>query len=126
MTKIFAVSTGHYSDYSVLAIFSTEEKARTFMSRFDGGEFNEVEEYELDPAEVDTNLKSFFVRMNRDGDVMEARINGFVWMAFHAANGGFDINGNLIVYCFAEDEKHAAKIANEIRAQKIANNEWGI
>jgi hypothetical protein len=29
-----------------------------------------------------------------------------------------------MVRCFADDEKHAIKIANEKRVQVIANNKW--
>ena len=43
--KIYVVTSGEYSNYSIEGIFSTKEKADAFVSKYsDGG----VEEYELD------------------------------------------------------------------------------
>jgi hypothetical protein len=45
--KVFMVSAGDYSDYSVKALFTRRELAEGYMDARPGGYFNEVEEWEL-------------------------------------------------------------------------------
>jgi hypothetical protein len=138
MAKIFAVNRGQYSDYSVVALFSTEEKAKEFMKTFNGDDeyyqYNNIEEYELDseaPRLVKDGYFVWSIMMDRDGNV--TRINkkdppdaydfgelnkGNVWK-----NGitGLSLFHN---YVLAKDKKHAIKITNEKRAQLIAMGKW--
>jgi hypothetical protein len=52
MPKVFVVTRGSYSDYGIVAIFSSREKAleitRAPAGVEDYSDFNEIEEYELD------------------------------------------------------------------------------
>lgn len=51
MTKIYAVSTGSYSDYYIKAMFSTREKAERFKAecaKEDYDDTNEIEEWVID------------------------------------------------------------------------------
>jgi hypothetical protein len=51
--KVYIVSTGEYSDWSIQGIFSTREKAEEFMRVVPAGgydnEYNDIQEHELDP-----------------------------------------------------------------------------
>ena len=126
MTKIYLVSDGDYSDYSVCGVFSTEEKANQFIKHFKMGE---IEEYELDPIPDNVykeNKKLFFVRMQRNGKVDNIyKIEPHYFQPPEFRKNTFEPESELFIYVWANDQKHAIKIVNEKRTQLIANNLWG-
>lgn len=131
MKKVYVITSGDYSDYGIDGIFDSEESAKKFISAFNQkSAFYEmkIEEWELNPMEkyIRKGQKAFSVRMNKNGGVTDVE--------WEDSSFGFKRNKGIIFsfdkkimncYCFANDEKHAVKIANEKRAQIIANNTWG-
>lgn len=131
MTKVYLVSSGSYSDYSIDAVFSSEENAQTFIDSFDMvgggyGGFNSIEEYPVDQClkEASDGNRLCFIRISRHGDTSDFRFANDAYGINHIEDVRFDNQGNLYVYCFAKDKEHAIKIAGERRARLIANNEW--
>ena len=128
MKKVFLVTRGDYSDYRVCAVFSDEKLAQKYIDSFNltYDEFK-IEEYELDiyKNELRENYKPFFLRMTKEGNCTEIRIQK---ESYSFEDGkidiGFDKDKNMYISIFAKDEKHAIKIANEKRAQLIAENNW--
>ena len=130
MNKIYLVSAGDYSDYSdyrIIAFFSTKEKAQEFMETFKE-QYNEIEEFNLDSDYVDkikNGYSIWHVRMKRNGDVekislLENTVVSIENMFCLITNGK-----EFLVYdVFAKSEEHAIKIANEKRIMMIANGEW--
>jgi len=129
MSKIiYAVSSGEYSDYRVHCVFSTKELAQVYKDYLmqDEGYYDvhEIEEYELDDMNGMANLikkgyKNYELKIDRNGNTSEIEININSW--FNAPQIWIRDN-SLTVRCWAKDEKHAVKIANEIRVQLIALN----
>ncbi len=132
MATVWAVSRGRWSDYGVVAIFSTREKAERFLPVAADGRssYDEafIEEFALDPfiIEAREGWRMWTIRMEKDGDVLET------WKASVSSEdiiSGrrhiFDLSGNLVVSCMATDEPHAIKIANELRGQLLALDQWG-
>lgn len=131
MAKVFAVSSGSYSDYSIHAIFSTKEGAEQFISRFvTGYDPYEIEEYELDPAEkfVKKGLIPYRVFIDRDGaaectqmdsmyDIPSGTEEEFLAKTYHG-------RPVLRVTGWFKSSDHAVKVANERRTQRIAQNLW--
>lgn len=128
--RIFLVTEGDYSDYHVVAAFSTREKAEKFAKKFVNPP--EIEEYELDPVPervYKDNMDLWYVQMAKDGKV---------WRSFKTQPYGevddshfpdsIEVRGDPdIFFCFnvwARDEDHAIKIANEKRTQYLANQMW--
>lgn len=81
MSKVFAVSSGSYSDYSVLAIFSTKANAEKYMANmrahsdscYRASGLNDIEEYELDAALAETEYDRYSVGiMLDDGSIKES------------------------------------------------------
>jgi hypothetical protein len=127
MTKLYAVTTGSYSDYSVNGIFSTKQKAKDFKAAFPNEtDFNDIEEFELDPSAPDWKDKDiWFVRMKRNGDVLEAeKRDKSLYGFFSVGDQGFDINRDIYMTVLAKDKEHAIKIVGEKRAQLIAEGGW--
>lgn len=55
MKKVYVVTTGEYSDYSIEKIFSTREKAQEYInivSVLGKEDFNDIQEWELDDFKV--------------------------------------------------------------------------
>lgn len=125
MEKIFIVTSGEYSDYKIMGVFDSKEKAELYIESFHG----RIEEYNLNPynEQLKNGFKSFQVHMNIKGSTEKYGVN--------CGNGNHDDNWfadnyenneiHLVANMWANDEKHAIKIANERRVQYIANNTWG-
>ena len=134
--SVWMVTSGEYSDYSVNGVFSTRELAQDYADAFShdgyGGEMY-VSEETLDPGNTSFHKmgrKVHRVIMDRDGNTRlvalgknyELTDNESCSYLFNSNHSMTDIV--LDVSCWATDEKHAVKIANELRAQKIASGEW--
>lgn len=131
MTTIYAVSTGSYSDYSIEAMFSTEEKAQQYMDRRREHspykhlpDFNDIETYELDTIDDDYltgKVKYWRVEFATDSaDVREVRLedgepNESVNVGSHRDRKWF------VVYVFADTQERAVKVAMERRSVWLAN-----
>lgn len=142
--KLYLLTTGCYSDYSVRGVFSSLEKREEairllFLSPAD---VNDCEEFELDCASVlaEARVKETWrVEMTRDGSVIYAspidfthavsfaylRVRGYGDAEGGDAEGGavrLVWEGNVPRGPFAKE--HAVKAANERRLQFIASGEW--
>jgi len=130
MSKVYIVTSGEYSDYGIDAVFSTKELAEQAQKLVP---FSNIEEYELDigAEEMRNGMFPFVVKMDREGSANAiSRSDCFrQWLdkRFRETSCEFYYHspGILYCYCFAKDEKHAIKIANEKRTQLIALNRWG-
>lgn len=141
MSTVYVVNRGCYSDYHVVAIFSTKQKAKDFMQavRTDYDDYNDIEEYELDNNVVDLIKHGYSIwniHMLRNGDT--ERVERRDSEAFYIESIGFtiwqrsqipinkdkNVGDVLVAYVWAKDEKHAIKITNEHRAQIIAEGKW--
>lgn len=123
MTVVYAVSNGEYSDYRIEAIFTTEERAKEYISAMDGAPYDaifsserRIEEYELDEFSdfVSRGLSYFRVEFEsvHQGDTKPRRSlpekedrEHLLW------------RGQYECFVWAKDEASALKIANEKRVQ---------
>lgn len=126
MSKIYLVTEGSYSDYRVLGVYSSVEKAEHAKLLYVAD--NDIEEYELDAVpESPPGLLAYVVLMEISGDVKrlwQESVAGFK-SRWHPE----DLYGSDPVAWFriwARDEQHAVKIANEWRAQIIALGLWDL
>jgi hypothetical protein len=136
--NVYLVSRGYYSDYRVVAVFSTLQRAKEFMNLLPHEkEWNEVETYELDPptvALIKEGYQYYTVRMRRDGKVESVAVQPLNVYSieecsrdsihdfyFVPCRGGGEL---LEAAVWAKSEQHAIKIVNEKRVQLIAQNKW--
>lgn len=71
MEKVYIVTSGDYSDYTINAIFSTRDKAEEYVDTH-GSDYR-VEEYPVDDAEVKKNESIWLVSVNWEtGKVISA------------------------------------------------------
>lgn len=140
MKVIYAVSSGSYSDYHICGVFSTKEKAEAFMAAVEDSDYNEIEEYELDPSAAELLRRGYSVwrvLMLKDGAVEKAKATGNdrydigvagtckVWQRSKApAYRGTGTPDVLDVHCWARTERQAVKMANEKRVEMIATGKW--
>ena len=133
--KIFALEDGSYSDYHVIGIYTTLERAEIVRQKVGG----DISEWQLDPgwAEINAGLSRWIVHMLRDGTTERAWT---AWMSGYDIDGGSvasvwdrpnapayrgkGIPACLMCNVWARNKKHAVKIANEKRVQMIASGEW--
>lgn len=138
---IYAVTSGSYSDYRVVALFSTREKAQDYKDTVLKNEYDSgIEEYQLDPDTTDLLRRGYAVWrviMLRDGSTervyrpdngrydVEDAPSFHIWKRTEAsAYIGKGIPDALAASVWAKSEKAAIKITNEKRAQMIASGEW--
>jgi hypothetical protein len=136
---IYAVNSGSYSDYSIDALFSSKELAEDYMAKVKDGDYNDIEEFQLDPPDADFIKRGYSVwsvHMLKDGtterithgtdsyDIGNAGSH-IIWKRSTApAYRGKGVLDILISDVWAKTEKHAIKIVNEKRAQMIASGEF--
>lgn len=118
--KVFVVTSGSYSDYSIDAIFYDERC---------------TEVWELDSPGLKVPGRAFSVEMEKDGYVVDARVEDSLGMFTESKDGIFTIStffnfyGSkspvLNNYCFAKDIEHAIKITNKLRIRLLIENKWG-
>ena len=132
---IYLVSDGEYSDYTVLGLYSTKEKAEEARALYAA---NYIEEFELDaiPPHPPGELR-WTVRMKDSGDIPDA------FQAFQMPAGAdyvpFESDRMFFItqlesrcpktdgrfmYLWARDKDHAIKIASEKRREMIVSGEW--
>lgn len=136
MKKIYAVNSGRYRDYRVVALFSTPERAQEFMAAVPDSDYNDVEEFDLNPDTADLIKRGYSpwsVHMLRDGNTerveqLELGLYGVghrIWRRTQApAYQGRGIPDILTSTVWAKGENQAVKIVNEHRARMIASGEW--
>ena len=139
MKTIYAVNAGCYSDYRIVALFSTPELAREFMAAVPDTDYNEIEEFELDPQTADLirrGYSTWCVLMLRDGTTERVsredvgiyevtRVGHRMWRRTEApAYKNKGVPDCLMSTVWAKSEEGAVKIVNEHRAQMIESGEW--
>jgi hypothetical protein len=123
---IYVVTAGEYSDYGIRGVFDDRELAEAFAERSQRYDSARIEEWDLNPftEELREGLVPYFVSLKRNGDV------GRIWVDNPPASEITPSMGltcdrtEAFTTCFARDEAHAVKIANERRAQFIASGGW--
>lgn len=127
--KIYAVSSGEYSDYHIDCVFRTKEEAEGWISKRWSPNDYTIEEWAFDtynPAQ----LAGFTVYMDVDtGDVKGG------WEADHEGPSTLHVGYQTPTYawdryspyfkmtvkCLARDKDHAIKIASEYRRMVLAS-----
>jgi len=120
--KLYMVTDGDCSDYCVRGIYSTPEKAEWAKKLYAAK--NDIDEIEVDALpDAPPGMLWYFVKMDVAGNSPDVRrVNaGYAGQDKWAPYGD---NEHVSFYQWAEDEQHAVKIANERRAQLIANGGW--
>ena len=135
---VYVLTSGSYSDYGIVGIFSTKENAEEFKLRVKDHDYNDIAEMELDAMlpQLRAGMIPWSILMLRDGSlerpVEPCAVDRFnvdrslgIWRRTQApAYKGKGIPDALWGNVMALSAKHAVKIASEKRAQLIASGEW--
>ena len=133
MAKCWLVTTGSYSDYKVEAVFTTEAMAKQYIAMWPKG-YDTEGGYHVEPdvdiqtcsldefPGVPAGMIRYSVAFDREGNCEVKHVNPGSGNETVSTCHGRD--PRLWTFCWARDEKHAAKIANERRVQAIASGEW--
>jgi hypothetical protein len=126
MPKVFLVTSGSYSDYHVVGVFSTRENAERVINDADKSDYDSayIEEYDIDPTidELNQGLTMYRVLMTVEGDTKEIeKVEGISSVRSFSCT---TVRNDLNMSVWAKDETHAVKIVNEKRLQRIAENNW--
>jgi hypothetical protein len=120
--KVYITHKGEYSDYHIVGVYSTEENAKAAIDAGFGDDFFDTE-IDKGVDQIKQGLKSFKVNMFSDGSEADAGISSDIPCNDFAYYLYPDDRKWCYFTCWAKDKKHAIKIMNEKRIQKIANNE---
>lgn len=116
MTAIYVLTEGEYSDYHIVALFSTREKAEEAQVLLPD---SYVEGYELDALEIPEHPPGYTawnVAINADKNEINwsQQVDPF-GPHFKVGERFFDNNpyrdSSLSITCWARDKEHAEKIA---------------
>lgn len=118
--NVYIVTSGNYSDYHIVAAYSTEERALAHAKLVDDGG---VEVCEIDRFnEIPLGLEPWKISMDREGRIWYARRTDLSNKS--EFNGQITHNGYFQIAVWAKDKEHAIKIVNEKRIRRIAEGEW--
>ena len=146
MSKVYAVSTGSYSDYRIESIYSTRELAEEAISLSDTPNYYDIEEFDLDPPNApakdgwgmytvvlhtsltqDVDSKTTYHKASiglgghtpyyRDGD------HSFSLRSEYTKTGARLIGYRFGCNVYADSDERAIKVANERRIVAVANGE---
>jgi hypothetical protein len=119
----YIITTGNYSDYRILGVTDDKDLAEGFAEKFGGNieKWKICDSKEFEPIKDKTRYE---VIMAYDGKLLRVIDvpDNDVKTTSQIIN--WDCKMRLEVCCWANDKKHAVKIANEIRAQTIAEGKW--
>lgn len=62
--KVYIVTAGEYSDYRIVAVFDSEEKAKDYIDHGDRSDFNDIEEWTLNGESPDRGEKLYELTSN--------------------------------------------------------------
>lgn len=131
--KVYAVTTGCYSDYRIDCIFSTKEKADEYVKcysnsrEYDNDEV-QVEEYELDDPEKcfainNKDLFHYFIEMRLDFSLMSISKHSIIERKNYIPKVIPRKNKKEFeIECYAKSMKEATKIAADKLHQYLANS----
>jgi len=122
MNKVYVVTAGCYSDYHIVAVFSTKEKAEEYIAYH--GTNNTLEEYELD-KELDREVSLWCVTFDlSDREETEASRTQDPWEERFADTCQINPYSHNIIYfyVYADTSERAIKIAREHLGAIIAND----
>jgi hypothetical protein len=126
MAKVYMVSRGSYSDYRILGIYSTQEKADRALEVYAA---DEIEEVELDAIpETPPGMLAWWVDMTEAGDIKQGPHRrdplDDVHTSWRMALGYADVPPRAFFDVWARDADHAAKVAADKRKELMATGEW--
>lgn len=118
---MWLVSTGEYSDYHVIGVFSTRKKA-ALAQKLHNASFLEEEVLDKIP-EHPPGLLPWSVDMDVDGNTHKVDRESVEYVKTNEWEPYGD-GVHVVFNMWAKDEEHAVKIANERRVKLIASNQW--
>jgi hypothetical protein len=140
VNDIWVIEQGDYSDYRVVGVYDSKEKAEKVSDAINKGDTYgqaTVAKWNMNPGfdDINAGMKMFLCLMLKDGtverceptEIRSYQIDGDckIWRRSQAPaykNTGVEDCLNATVW--ATDEKHAVKIVNEKRLQMLALNRW--
>lgn len=118
MTTIHVLTEGKYSDYHIVALFSSREKAEEARALCPD---SEIEEYELDSLKIPEHppgYTAWSVSLNaRDNTFISSYQEDPLCRSFEPKETYFEASGHpsafpiFVVKCWARNKEHAEKIA---------------
>lgn len=121
--KVYIVTSGEYSDYSIEAVFSKKKLAEKYIKNITDWLPHKSNIYRIETWDIDIPVettKIIQVHMDKNGNTS--------WL-YHVTNDSsgyrcFDINDNLVWNVNTDSDEKAIKVVNEKRIQILAHNIW--
>lgn len=122
--KVYVVTSGDYSDYHIVGIFDSREKAEEYINHSANSDLNEIEEYNLNEL-PDKSEKVF--KLESEFDVIDFKVIGYgpesilyKDLMCRADNCGFGPRNVVVLFVCADTRERAIKIASErLRQVKV-------
>ena len=128
---IYIVTEGSYSDYHICGVYDDEHLAKKHVEMYLDDYYAQVEEYTLNElaSAIQQGICPYQVAMLKNGSIMDVRKIDPHRRTGDLLYSGYDsltdcMHWILRVRCWARDDEHAIKIANERRTQLIALDRW--
>lgn len=134
MSKLYAVTAGHYSDFHIIALCSDKNKAEKIVACCNDGclsswDYADVREFEdgirmdLDRSVFEVNVSTRFASYEIEELFGESKIDVLIGRTYKINEVRFRGCGSYNVYVIADDADKALKIARDLVAEYEAEKE---
>ena len=125
--KVYICTSGEYSDYHIVSVFTKKENANFFKKKF-SGKYKKIniEEWELNsniPQDLIHN-DIYFVIIKKDGSIVDCYKDNDDFSLKQINKVDWNTNLDMYTHCLSNSKEHAIKIANERRTAMILANKW--
>jgi len=125
--KIFTLHTGTWDSYSLMAVFSTKEKAEAYVKKFKIKDNPTIEEKELDPLDsiVSSSLIPYMSSCTTRNKVKLYKNNIH---EFFVNNNVHFAHGSMYYYFMAKDDAQAIDMTEKMRKRFLygIKKDWKI
>lgn len=115
--KVYVVTSGDFSDYQIVGIFDSREKAEEYINYSANSDLNEIEEYNLnelpDKSEKVFALRSEFDVINFEVIGYGSDPNHYQDLMCRVGDAGWGPRNVVVFYVCADTRERAIKIASE-------------
>jgi len=121
MAKIYIVTEGDYSDYRIVGVFSSKERADAVLASYSNNS-GVVEEYDLDSIKVCDKVNKYWFYFDLNGKLEDESIaqSSLSDICEGMKNNVFRSIKGVGVEVFESDRDKAFKIACDLRAEYLA------
>ena len=120
--KAFVITRGCYSDYQIVGVYSSRDKAKKIIDNFMLSDEPGIKEWDMDEyiSYANKGIKFMFSKIHHNGNISNVYECGYLNDSRHSYIGEW-----IICEMFAKDKEQMIKHLSHLRTQILSVDKWG-